>query len=64
MAATEAQLTEATAALPTAVTLELPAMVEVHLVVLVARVVVLPLFSIRQLLEIPVVTAALAALAV
>ena len=48
MAATEAQLTEATAALPTAVTLELPAMVEVHLVVLVARVVVLPLFSIRQ----------------
>ena len=64
MAATEAQLTEATAALLTAVTLELPAMVEVHLVVLVARVVVLPLFSIRQLLEIPVVTAALAALAV
>jgi hypothetical protein len=64
MAATEAQLTEATAALPTAVTLELPAMVEVHLVVLVARVVVLPLLSIRQLLEIPVVTAALAALAV
>lgn len=64
MAATEAQLTEAMAALLMAATLELPAMVEVHLVVLVARVVVLPLFSIRQLLEIPVVTAALAALAV
>ena len=64
MAATEAQLMEAAAALLMAATLELPAMVEVHLVVLVARVVVLPLFSIRQLLEIPVVTAALAALAV
>ena len=43
MAATEAQLTEATAALLTAVTLELPATVEVHLVVLVARVVALHL---------------------
>ena len=64
MAATEAQLTEATEALLTAATLELPAMVEVHLVVLVARVVVLHLFSIRQLLEIPVVTVALVVLVV
>ena len=56
MAATEAQLTVAT--------LELPATVEVHLVVLVARVVALPLFSIRQLLEILAATAALVALVV
>jgi hypothetical protein len=64
MVATVAQLTEAMVAQLTAATLELLATVEVHLVVLVARVVALPLFSIRQLLEIPVVTAVLAAPAV
>ena len=64
MVATEAQRTVATEAQLTVATLELPATVEVHLVVLVARVVALPLSSIRQLLEIPVVTAELGALAV
>lgn len=64
MVATEALLTVATEGQLTAATLELPATVEVHLVVRVAKVVALPLSSIRQLPEIPVVTAALAALAV